>query len=139
MGTMGNIWNSAKNNILGNNNSPNQLVGERQIRQPNFVSLYNNNSLIDDYHETDKNHNGVPDSLEIKEMKKHHEKFGDGVPRDDKLKPFSFKAPRKDYNQSFDHKGKYIVTATYPLPPLSHQKKMLERNKRLRNHDNKFF
>lgn len=133
---MGNIWNSAKKNILGNNSSPNQLVEERFIRRPNIQSLYNNNALIDGSHEmADLNGNGVPDALEVK----HHKEFGDGIPRQDKLQPFSFKKPRKDYNQSFDHKGRYVATATYPLPPLSHEKKMFAMNKKINNKDNKFF
>lgn len=83
----------------------------------------------------DENKNKIPDILETR----HHKEFGDETPRKDKLKPFSFKKPRKEYNQSFDNKGKYVLTATYPLPPINHEKKMLERNKRLRNKDNKFF
>ena len=135
MSWFGNVANAAKKNVLGNNTSPNQLVEERFIRQPNIQSVQQNNSLIDEYYQEDADGNGVPDSLEVK----HHKSFGDGIPRPDKLKPFSFKKPRKDYNQSFDKKGRYVPTATYPLPPISHEKKMLAMNKRLRNKDNKFF
>ena len=134
MGVFGNIITSAKNNILGNNSSPNQLVEERQIRQPNIQSLYNNNSLVDDYYEKDEDGNGVPDALEVK----HHKYMGDGIPREDKLKPFSFKKPRKDYNQSFDHKGRYVATVTYPLPPVKHEKDMFERNRAINNQNNDF-
>lgn len=126
MSWIGNIANSAKKNILGTNPSPNQMIEERYIRQPApMQGVNNNNSLA--YNDEDEN--GVMDSLETHPPKQKR-------PR---LKPFSFKNPTKDYNQSFDRKGKYLVTATYPLPPLSHQKKMLERNKKLRNKDNKFF
>jgi hypothetical protein len=111
------------------NNNLNQLQNEEWMRA---------NTLVRDpmyIYDDDKDNDGVADALEVK----HHKDFGDGIPRPTKLNPFTFKKPRKDYNQSFDRKGKYIVTATYPLPPLSHQKKMLERNKQLRNKDNKFF
>jgi hypothetical protein len=53
-------------------------------------------------------------------------------------KPFSFKGKNRDYNVSFDTKGKFVPTATYPLPPVSHQQKLLDRNRRMRNKDNKF-
>ena len=119
---------SGANNPSQNNNL-NQLQNEQWMRE---------NTLQRDpmyVYDEDKDNDGITDALETK----HHKSFGDGNPRPDKLKPFSFKKPRKDYNQSFDNKGKYVVTATYPLPPLSHQKKMLDRNKKLRNQDNKFF
>jgi hypothetical protein len=77
----------------------------------------------------------VPDMLQLK----HYKEYADGEIPNEKLNPFTFKKPRKDYNQSFDKKGYYIPTATYPLPPLSHDKKMFARNKRMRNKNNKFF
>lgn len=131
MGVVGNLMNSAKKSILGNNSSPNQLVEERFIRRPNFQSMYNNNALTDGAHEMeDLNGNGIPDALEVNVPKQKRPK----------LNPFTFKNPTKDYNQSFDHRtGRYVPTATYPLPPLSYEKKMLDRNKKMRNKQNKFF
>lgn len=127
MSWIGNMANRAKKNILGTNTSPNQMVEERYIRQPApMQGVNNNNSLA--YNDEDEN--GVVDSLETHPPKQKRPK----------LNPFTFKNPTKDYNQSFDHKtGRYVVTATYPLPPLSYDKKMLERNRKMRNKNNKFF
>jgi hypothetical protein len=84
----------------------------------------------------DEDENGVADALEIK----HRKDYGDGNNKElGKLEPFSFKKPRRDYNKSFDNKGRYVPTATYPLPPLSHDKKMFAMNKKINNKDNKFF
>jgi hypothetical protein len=137
---LGNVINSAKNNIKGNNSSPNQLVEERFLRQPNIQSLQSNNALTDDYY-VDEDHDGIDDRFEprskgfkpgqnISGIKKH--------PNPKEFKPFSFKGKYKDYNLSFDKKGKFVPTATYPLPPVSHQQKLLDRNRRMRNKDNKF-
>jgi hypothetical protein len=139
MGTFGNIINSAKKNILGNNSSPNQLVGERFLRQPNFQSQQQNNSLIDDYYK-DEDHDGIDDRLEPKGHYKPGQDIS-GIKKhaDPKThKPFSFKGKNKDYNVSFNDKGHFVPTATYPLPPVSHQQKLLDRNRRLRNKENKF-
>ena len=137
MGILNNIWKSAKKNIKGNNSSPNQMVGERFIRQPNFPSLQQNNSLKDDYYQ-DEDENGIDDRFEpqskvgqdISGIKKH--------PNPKEFTPFSFKGKYKNYNVSYDRKGYYVPTATYPLPPVSHQQKLLDRNRRMRNKDNKF-
>ena len=139
MSVFGNIVNSAKKAIKGNNSSPNQLVEERFIRQPGFTGVSNNNSLVDDYYQ-DEDHDGIDDRFEPK--KKHGPKDISGVshnsnPKD--FKPFSFKQKLKNYNLSYDKKGKYVPTATYPLPPIRHEKILLDRNKKMRNKDNKFF
>ena len=110
------------------NNNLNQLNNDKLMSSHTFVQ--NPNYLIP----VDDNNNNVPDMLELK----HRKEYGDGNPSQEKLNPFSFKKPRKDYNQSFDKKGFYVPTATYPLPPLSHDKKMFDRNKRMRNKNNKF-
>jgi len=119
---------SAKNNPNQNNNL-NQLQNEGWMRDN--IEARDPNYILDD----DKDKDGIADALETK----HHKSFGDEILRQDKLKPFSFKKPRKDYNQSFDKKGRYVATATYPLPPVSHDKKMFEMNKKINNKDNKFF
>jgi len=111
------------------NNNLNQIQNERLkqsnllVRDPNYVIP------------ADDNDDGVPDMLELK----HRKDYGDGIENKGKLQPFSFKNPRKDYNQSFDKKGLYVPTATYPLPPVSWDKKMFKRNQKLRNKNNKFF
>jgi len=48
--------------------------------------------------------------------------------------------PAKDAGRdiSRDKTGQYIPTITYPLPPLSWEKKQLEINKRMRNSKNKY-
>ena len=137
---MGNIWKSAKKNIKGNNNSPNQMVGERFLRQPNIQALQQNNSLIDEYYQ-DEDEDNIDDRLEpspkgfkpgqdISGIKKH--------PNPKEFKPFSFKDKYKNYNVSYDKKGYFVPTVTYPLPPINHQNKLLDRNRRMRNKDNKF-
>jgi len=131
MDSIGGILGKKKSGINNpnENNNINQMQNEQWTRSnmlardPNYVM------------DEDKDNDGIADALETK----HHKSFGDGIPRQDKLKPFSFKKPRKDYNQSFDKKGRYIPTATYPLPPISHDKKMFARNKQINNKDNKFF
>jgi hypothetical protein len=111
------------------NNNLNQRENERLMsnntfaRDPNYIVP------------VDEDENGVADVLETK----HKNQYGDGNKKLGKLEPFSMKQPRKDYNQSFDNKGRYINTATYPLPPISHDKKMFARNKQINNKDNKFF
>jgi hypothetical protein len=135
MGFMDSIGGMFKGKKVSGVNNPSQNNNLNQIQNEQWMR---ENTLIRDpmyVYDDDKDNDGIADALETK----HHKSFGDGAPRPDKLKPFSFKKPRKDYNQSFDNKGRYLVTATYPLPPISHQKKMLERNKKLRNQDNKFF
>jgi hypothetical protein len=132
MSILGSISNSFKK-VAGANNphlntNINQLQNESYTRNPQKNPNFNPNALVD------ADNDGIADVLETK----HHREFGDGIPRQDKLKPFSFKEPRKDYNQSFDKKGRYVVTATYPLPPLSHQNKMIDRNRKLNNKQNKF-
>lgn len=132
MSIFGAISNGFKKVAKGNNphlsNNINQLQNESYMRNPQQDPAFNPNALAD------VDGDGIADILETK----HHKEFGDGMLRQDKLKPFSFKQPRKDYNQSFDKKGRYVITATYPLPPLSHEKKMIERNRKLNNKDNKF-
>lgn len=111
------------------NNNLNQMQNEQWTRS---------NVLARDpmyVYDDDKDDDGIADALEVK----HHKDFGDGNKKLSKLNPFSFKKPRKDYNQSFDKKGRFVLTATYPLPPISHQKKMFARNKKINNKDNKFF
>ena len=131
MNTIGGLFGnkaSAVNNV-NKNSSLNQLQNEQLMsnntyaRDPNYIIP------------VDADNNGVPDILETK----HKKNYGDGNKQLGKLQPFSFKKPRKDYNQSFDKKGRYVPTATYPLPPISHDKKMFERNRRINNKDNKFF
>jgi hypothetical protein len=111
------------------NNNLNQIQNEQWMRE---------NTLVRDpmyVYDDDKDHDGIADALETK----HHKNPNDGDKKLGKLNPFSFKKPRKDYNQSFDHKGRYVSTVTYPLPPLSYEKKMFERNKKINNKHNKFF
>lgn len=137
MSWLGKIVNSAKSNIKGNNSSPNQLVEERFMRQPNFQSQSMNNGLKDEYFQ-DADHDGIDDRFE----NQHTAKDLTGVkknPNPKTFKPFSFKGKYKNYNVSYDNKGKYVPTATYPLPPVGHEKRMLDRNKRMRNSENKFF
>jgi hypothetical protein len=124
------------------NNSLNQMQNEQQMktgvfaRDPNFTVPVKDGAGIDrpgtNY---DEDGNGVADALETK----HRKDYGDGKKPLAKLSPFSFKKPRKDYNMSFDKKGRYVPTATYPLPPVSHDKKMFAMNRRINNKDNKFF
>ena len=132
LGKMGGIFSgkkvSAVNNVNLNHNF-NQSQNDRLMRENTFARDPNYVVPIDE------DENGIPDMLETK----HRKEYGDGERQMNKLKPFSFKEPRKDYNQSFDKKGRYVPTATYPLPPVSHDKKMFAMNKKINNKDNKFF
>ena len=129
LGKMGGIFSgkkvSAVNNVNLNHNF-NQSQNDRLMRENTFARDPNYVVPIDE------DENGIPDMLETK----HRKEYGDGHKQMNKLKPFSFKEPRKDYNQSFDKKGRYVPTATYPLPPVSHDKKMFEMNKKINNKDN---
>lgn len=133
MSWIGNIAKGAKKNILGKRNSPNQLVNEKYIRQPVMDGVSNTNTLYQD-----EDNNGIDDRLEpdyrpgqnITGIKKN--------PNPKEYKPFSFKGKFKNYNVSYNAKGEYVPTATYPLPPVSHQQKLMDRNRRMRNKDNKF-
>jgi hypothetical protein len=132
MDSIGGIFSGKKASGVNNpnlNNNLNQTTNEQWMRE---------NTLIRDpmyVTPVDEDRNGVADILETK----HKKGYGDGNKKLPKLQPFSFKKPRKDYNQSFDKKGRYVPTATYPLPPISHDKKMFERNRQINNKDNKFF
>ena len=117
------INNPNLNNNLSQQQNERRMMDNTFARDPNYVIPI------------DENENGIPDILETK----HKAEYGDGESKLGKLKPFTFKGPRKDYNQSFDNKGRYVPTATYPLPPISHEKKMFARNRRINNKDNKFF
>jgi hypothetical protein len=117
------INNPSINNNLNQNRNEQLMSNNTFARDPNYIIP------------VDEDENGIPDMLETK----HRKNYGDGNKQLDKLSPFSFKSPRKDYNQSFDKKGRYVPTATYPLPPISHDKKMFARNKKINNKDNKFF
>jgi len=117
------INNPRVNNNLNQSNNDRLMATNTFAQNPNYIKP------------VDEDGNDVPDMLELKHRKEYH----DGELPEEKLNPFTFKKPRKDYNQSFDKKGFYVPTATYPLPPLSHDKKMFERNKRMRNKNNKFF
>lgn len=48
--------------------------------------------------------------------------------------------PAKDADRdiSKDKRGHYVSTITYPLPPVSWEKKKFEQNKRMRNGKNKY-
>jgi len=143
MGILGNITKSAKKNILGNNSSPNQMVEERFIRQPNFQSQQMNNGLKDEYYDEDKD--GIDDRFETKPKQSGGFAPGKDITgvknhvNPNEFKPFSFKQKIKHYNLSYNKKGHYVPTATYPLPPVKHEQKLLERNRRMRNKDNKFW
>jgi hypothetical protein len=137
MSWIGNLANSAKKNILGNNSSPNQIVNERFIRQPNFQSQQMNNALKDEYYQ-DADNDGIDDRFESKPMKGQDISGIKKHPNPKEFKPFSFKGKFKNYNVSYDRTGKFVPTATYPLPPVSHQQKLLDRNRRMRNKENKF-
>lgn len=115
--------NPNKNNQINQLQNEQMMSSNRLARDPGFI-----NPL-------DEDGNGVADALETK----HRKDYGDGKKPLGKLNPFSFKKPRKDYNQSFDKKGRYVPTATYPLPPVSHDKKMFAMNRKINNKDNKFF
>ena len=133
MGFIGNIINKAKG-TLGKNSSPNQLIDERYIRQPAFQGFVSTDSLID------QDGDGIDDRLEPV----GHFKPGQNItgikknPNPKEYKPFSFKGKFKNYNVSFNAKGEYVPTATYPLLPLNHEKKLMDRNRRMRNKENKF-
>lgn len=134
MSWLGSIANAAKKSVLGKNSSPNQLVDERYIRQPAIQGVSNSNSLYQDEDE-----NGIDDRFEPKQFKPGQDISGIKKHANPKThKPFSFKDKNKDYNVSYNDKGYFVPTATYPLPPVSHQQKLLDRNRRMRNKDNKF-
>ena len=132
MGKIGGLFKGKKVAAVTNPNLNNQLSqaqNDRLMSQNTFARDPNYVVPIDE------DENDVPDMLEVK----HKKEYGDGNKELGKLNPFTFKQPRKDYNQSFDGKGRYVRTMTYPLPPISHDKKMFARNRRLNNKDNKFF
>ena len=138
MGMVNNIWKSAKKNILGNNSSPNQLINERFVRQPNITSQVVNNGLKDDYYQDDDD-NGIDDRFEPRKVNAGQNITGiQKHPNPKEFNPFSFKGKFKNYNVSYDRRGRYVPTATYPLPPLNHQQKLIDRNRRMNNKDNKF-
>jgi len=132
---LGSIANAAKKSILGKNSSPNQLVNEKYIRQPAVMQgVSNTDSLY-----IDEDENGIDDRFETKQFKPGQDISGiKKHPNPKEYKPFSFKGKYKEYNVSYDTKGKFVPTATYPLPPVSHQQKLLDRNRRMRNKNNKF-
>ena len=132
MGKIGGLFKGKKAAAVANpniNNNLNQSQNDRLMSQNTFSR--DPNYVVP----VDEDENNVPDMLETK----HKKEYGDGGKELGKLNPFTFKQPRKDYNQSFDKKGRYIPTATYPLPPISHDKKMFAMNRKINNKDNKFF
>ena len=132
LGKVGGLFKGKKVAAAANpniNNQLNQTQNDRLMASNNFAR--DPNYVVP----VDENENNVPDMLEVK----HRKEYGDGEKQLGKLNPFTFKKPRKDYNQSFDSKGRYVRTMTYPLPPISHDKKMFNMNKKINNKDNKFF
>ena len=93
------------------NNNFNQLQMEKWNRNPNIDPSINPNATGHD--------------IELESEDK---------PKSSKFMGMDFS--KKDISRN--KKGHYVSTATYPLPPCSHEKCEYEKNRRMRNANNKF-
>jgi len=102
------------------NHNFNPLQQEKYLRNPNANPNINPSAY------EDQDNDGISDNLELPV---HKQKLPRLPTRQDKL---------FQMHKAYKEDGTYVQTVSYPLPPVAFEKKMFDRNKRIRNRENKF-